>query len=136
MIDTLSRTHRNGARTTEIAVSAVSVGFLAGLLLLFFWVRRRRQRMDRRRLPEQFVDQEGQLSQANLRPKQMVIPDEVRHTDALRVGLDIGVLPTGRAEGDSLCEETVNLRLHRMEAQLEALVTMILPEGSPPSYTS
>ncbi|KAJ7875850.1 hypothetical protein B0H13DRAFT_1893937 [Mycena leptocephala] len=125
------------ASPTPLLSSVVSVGFLVAVAILFFWVRRRRQRIDGRRLPEQFVDQEGLISQANLRLKNRSIaaPDHMRQTNAPRVGAENGALFGGLPE-DSPSEETVNLRLRRVEAQLEALVTMVAPEGSPPSYTS
>jgi hypothetical protein len=134
VIDALSPTHR---RTAAIIGSVVSVGFLVAVAILFFWVRRRRQRMDGRRLPEQFIDQEGPISQANLRLKHLsiVVPDHMRQTNAPRVGPENGAQFGGPPE-DSPPEETMNLRLRRVEAQLEALVTMVAPEDSPPSYTS
>jgi hypothetical protein len=43
--------------------------------------------------------------------------------------------PTADGTGEGLpSEETLSLRVRRVEAQLEALLSMGLPEDSPPSY--
>ncbi|KAJ7887733.1 hypothetical protein B0H13DRAFT_2342331 [Mycena leptocephala] len=118
---------RNAARTAVIAGSvSVSVGLLAAVVILFLCVRRRRRRFVHHLLPEQFTNAEEHVSQDDLWLKA-----ESLRTQPVAVVTENDVLPHTNAEDG---EETVTHRLRRMEAQLETLLTMGVPEGSPPSY--
>jgi hypothetical protein len=108
------------------SVSA-SVGLLAAVVILILCVRRRRQRIAQHLLlPEQFTNAEENVSQDDLQLK-----TESLRTQPVAVVAENDVFPYTNAEDGA---ETVTLRLRRVEAQLETLLTMGLPEGSPPSY--
>ncbi|KAJ7915239.1 hypothetical protein B0H13DRAFT_2324486 [Mycena leptocephala] len=124
----IQKSARNATRAAVIAgtVSA-SVGLLAGVVILFLCVRRRRQRIAQHLLlPEHFTKAEEHVSQDDLRLKA-----ESLRAQPVAVVAENDVFPYTNAEDGA---ETVTLRLRRVEAQLETLLTMGLPEGSPPSY--
>ncbi|KAF8151151.1 hypothetical protein K438DRAFT_1988293 [Mycena galopus ATCC 62051] len=124
---TLIAFRRNAARTAVIAGSvSVSVGLLAAVVILFLCVRRRRQQIAQRMLPEQFTNTEEHVSQDDLRLKTGSLL-----TQPVPVVAENDVLPHTNAEDG---EGTVSLRLRLVEAQMETLLTMGFPEGSPPSY--
>jgi hypothetical protein len=134
--------HRITPRTAVIAASVASVGFLVAVVALFLWVRRRRQRIDQRRLPEQFTEAQQEVSLDTLPIKADGAPHAhgpdddnpiLPQTDPAVAEPESGVLPADPEDGSR--EETLTARMHRMEARLEALATMVLPEDSPPSYT-
>ncbi|KAJ7917391.1 hypothetical protein B0H13DRAFT_2322485 [Mycena leptocephala] len=79
-----------------------------------------------RMLPEQFTNTEEDVLQDDLRLKTGSLL-----TQPVPVVAESDVLPYTNAEDG---EGTVSLRLRRMEAQMETLLTMGFPEGSPPSY--
>ncbi|KAJ7821334.1 hypothetical protein B0H14DRAFT_3471635 [Mycena olivaceomarginata] len=81
-----------------------------------------------RMLPEQFTNTEEHVSQDGLRLKTGSLLTQPVPVVAEN---DIDVLPHTNVEDG---EGTVSLRLRRMEAQMETLLTMGFPEGSPPSY--
>ncbi|KAJ7358320.1 hypothetical protein DFH08DRAFT_802158 [Mycena albidolilacea] len=129
-------------RTAVIAASVASVGILVAVVALFLWVRRRRQRIDQRRLPEQFTEAQQEVLLDTLPIKadgapHAHEPDDdnpiLPQTDPAVAEPESGVLPADPEDGTR--EETLTARMHRMEARLEALATMVLPEDSPPSYT-
>jgi hypothetical protein len=60
--------------------------------------------------------------------------DNVQLTDPPAVAPEESVAPPSNPQETTQDEETVTLRLRRVEAQLEALLTQGLPEGSLPSY--
>jgi hypothetical protein len=106
----------------------VSVGLLAAAVILWLCVRRRRQQITQHMLlPEQFTNPEEHVSQDDLRLK----ADSLL-TQLVPAVAENDVLPRINVEDG---EETVTLRLRRVEAQLETLLTTGLPEGSPPSYS-
>ncbi|KAJ7860302.1 hypothetical protein B0H13DRAFT_2355692 [Mycena leptocephala] len=61
--------------------------------------------------------------------------DNVQLTDSPVLAPEESVSPLSNPQQATRDEETMALRLRRVEAQLEALLTMGLPEGLPPSYS-
>ncbi|KAF7359583.1 hypothetical protein MVEN_00682000 [Mycena venus] len=130
----LQKSNKSGARTAAIACSTVSVGLLVAFVVIILWLRRRRQRIDHHRLPEHFADAREHLAQGILRMK----PGS---TDPGGVTPENRPIPHGHGdpEEDSPHNGTLSARMRRMEAQMAALATIVLPESSlppPPSYTS
>ncbi|KAJ7356675.1 hypothetical protein DFH08DRAFT_462601 [Mycena albidolilacea] len=117
--------NRNGGRTAAIAGSLAAVCVLIGIVVLIFWIRRRRKLREQARLPEQFVEAQERVLQDNLRLKAGI----ARPANNLQRADPANDPENG--EGD----EPMIMRMRRMEAQLQAILTMALPEGSPPSYT-
>ncbi|KAF7366017.1 hypothetical protein MVEN_00477600 [Mycena venus] len=135
--------HRYTPRTAVISASVASAGFLVVVVAVFLWVRRRRQRVSQRRLPEQFAEaqQEGSPATSPIKAggtPHAHGPDDdnpvLPQIDPAVAEPESGGLPAGPEE-DTTRGETMTARMHRMEARLEALATMVFPEGSPPSYT-
>ncbi|KAF7366027.1 CFEM domain-containing protein [Mycena venus] len=80
------------------------------------------------------------FADGDLKANPVADSDNLQRTDPPVVAVEHVVLPRaepGLREGapDQADGETMTLRLRRVEAQLENLLTMGLPEGSPPSYT-
>ncbi|KAJ7197385.1 hypothetical protein GGX14DRAFT_402619 [Mycena pura] len=116
------RRHAARSRTAVIAGSvSVSVGLLAaGVILCCMRRRRHWQQINQHRLPEQFTNAAEHVSQENLRLVESRL-GQLADTENDPINAEDG-------------EETVAFRLRRVEAQLETLLTMGIPEGSPPRY--
>ncbi|KAF7328151.1 hypothetical protein MVEN_02572600 [Mycena venus] len=137
---------KNRARTAAIAGSAVSVGFLLAVVILVLWVRKRRRlwAAQRTAVAEQYLEARERVSQArNLQTKYngTTNADNLPQTDPFSIEPQRRVLAANNGvEEDSPREETMTVRMRRVEAQLETLLTMGLPArqshigGSPPSY--
>ncbi|KAF7362911.1 hypothetical protein MVEN_00642000 [Mycena venus] len=118
--------NKNGIRTAAVAGSVTAVCVLIAIAVLIFWIRRRRKLVKQSRLPEQFVEAREQLLQDNSWPKGGIASpsNNVQRADPVDIEPD-----------NNEDDEPITARMRRMEAQLQAILTMGLPEGSPPSYT-
>jgi cytoskeletal protein RodZ len=147
--------NRNGARTGAIAASVASVILFVAVVTLFLWVSRRRQRIQQR-VPENFIESRdlvvlepsavkvdapatAESAEAEVDLPQLmaaVVSDEtpLKLTEPSVIAPEESVAPISESQGTARNEEALTLRMRRMEAQLEALLTLGLPEGSPPSY--
>ncbi|KAF7366028.1 hypothetical protein MVEN_00478700 [Mycena venus] len=127
-VNTVPKPPRKSARTAATAASVVSIGFVIAAAVLFLWARRRRQRMRELMLPEHFIDQpQRDISRENIQ----------RKSNTLGRGHSVGIEAQDNSDDPpaGLAGETMTVRMRRVEAQLEALLTMGLPENSPPSYS-
>ncbi|KAJ6456902.1 hypothetical protein C8R45DRAFT_1185010 [Mycena sanguinolenta] len=154
--------NRKSVRTAAIAASVVSAVVVCSLGVIFFRILRRRLRM-RERIPEQFIDSQEHIVQipgaktvdvsAGLESNQpevdlSVLDDaEMKQAVQMRSPRDnsadallpdrLVVVPEESAVAPSdpqQAEETVTLRLRRVEERLDSLFAFRSPESSPPSY--
>lgn len=111
---------------------------MIGLLLLLLWLSRRRRRIDERVLPRQYIDHEvpvgrdknGRLARYT---SQMESTDEFPSPPhPVRLQPENDEVGIGNGTPD---EETLPVRMRRVEAQLAALLNVGLPHSAPPSYT-
>ncbi|KAJ6528405.1 hypothetical protein B0H19DRAFT_1083352 [Mycena capillaripes] len=128
----------NGTRTAVITVSVVF--FLAVAILVSRLRKRRRIRAAQRTaIAEQFLGVQERVPQANNWRTKFIDTtnaDNLPQTDPSSIqGPQLrGLEPDNGVAEDSPREETITVRMRRVEAQLENLLNMGLPEGSPPSY--
>ncbi|KAJ7348477.1 hypothetical protein DFH08DRAFT_959880 [Mycena albidolilacea] len=140
---------KSDRRTTHAAViagSVVSSCLLGGLLLLVLWLRRRRRRVSAETLFEPYTKAEMQISPPDTRAAPGFAPLELDAGNigataadasgrgAVRVQAEVTVVCT--ADDGPPEEDPLNLRIQRVEAQLEALLTSQVPQSAPPSYVS
>ncbi|KAJ7842869.1 hypothetical protein B0H14DRAFT_2780049 [Mycena olivaceomarginata] len=131
----LPKRPRNSTRIVAIAASVAAICCFAAVTLLVLWLRRFRQRVRQRRLPEQFLQaQEQQISERRLGPGVTATADRAPQTSPVTVETENEALPNGRREEALPGVDMLNDRVRRMEVQLEALLTLGVPESSPPSY--
>ncbi|KAJ6536849.1 hypothetical protein B0H19DRAFT_1270556 [Mycena capillaripes] len=119
--------HRNGAQTGAIAASLVAVILIGAVVLFLFWVRRRRQRSRERRVPEQFIQW-----------KEHIVPEPVMmklDAPASAESAEVVIPADSQSEESAGDEQMVTLRVRRLEAQFETLLSLGLPEDSPPRYS-
>ncbi|KAJ7480824.1 hypothetical protein FB451DRAFT_1394885 [Mycena latifolia] len=128
------------ARTAAIAGSVVAVCIVVGVLLLILW---RRRRVAQLMLPRQFPRDEIRTA---MRPTRGA--DTEKNTDReplggtshqadfMRAGPENEVPSNAEVEADNNHnrEEGLTERMRRLEAQMESLLTLGVPEGAPPSY--
>ncbi|KAF7344085.1 hypothetical protein MVEN_01698200 [Mycena venus] len=124
-LSTAKSSNRNEARTAAIAGSLTAVFVLVAIVVVIFWIRRHRKLEEQTRLPEQFVEAQERVLRDNLRPK-AGIP---RPASNVSRADPIDIEPEN-TEG----VEPITVRMRRVEAQLQAILTMGFTEGSPPSY--
>ncbi|KAJ6471575.1 hypothetical protein C8R47DRAFT_1222110 [Mycena vitilis] len=134
-----SNSHRTKARAAVIAGAVVTVVFLAGIVLLVLWMKRRRRLRALQSDSEPYLDEERPtegVAQRNLATKAWVSAGtgpNSSHPDGTRAGIDsaedVSANTMEGPQGDTLAQ-----RVRRVEAQLEALLTLGLRESAPPSY--
>jgi hypothetical protein len=128
--------HRRRVLPAAIAGAVVGGVVLLSVSLLF-WLRRRRRQLYAPRLPRQFVVGGTQATEplhrsnkAVERPAQPEPPRDI-HRDAV-VQPDAHVVQEDAAP---LVDESLAQRKRRVEAQLDALLILGVPNGAPPEYT-
>ncbi|KAF8177548.1 hypothetical protein K438DRAFT_1978525 [Mycena galopus ATCC 62051] len=133
--------HRNSLQTAAVAGSLGAVGLLLGIAFLVFWCRKRRNGAHDCCIPTQFIsDSEEQRKPWDDTVVASVPPRREKQGGAggagsvlqPRSGPESGTLSVG--EG-TFGDETLNLRVRRMEAQLEGILTTGLRDDLPPGYS-
>ncbi|KAJ7660108.1 hypothetical protein DFH06DRAFT_390707 [Mycena polygramma] len=138
-----SKLHRTDARPAVIAATVLSVGFLVGIVLIVLWMRKRRRLRTLQSHPEPYIDEEARLPQDSIGPRNH--PNKERFdaatgspsaSDSIRAGSESvdEVRWNIRSEEGAPQNETLTQRMHRVEAQLEALLALGFPDSAPPSY--
>ncbi|KAJ6472936.1 hypothetical protein C8R47DRAFT_1324579 [Mycena vitilis] len=138
------KANRKKPRPAVIAGSVVSgVVFLVGLALILLWMKRcRRNRAPQSHL-EPYISEEGQISKdrvarRNVPNKEgiLAVAGSISLPDGIRPAIEtVDRIPSDtRLEPGTPQNETMTQRMHRVEAQLEALLTTGLHDSAPPSY--
>ncbi|KAF7372891.1 hypothetical protein MSAN_00495300 [Mycena sanguinolenta] len=147
---------RNSSQTAAIAASVVIAVLVFGVAIILFRIRRRRLRLRERTVPKPFL---GYIVQKPPKKKGAApasaesahgqaesvaaLEGLMKHLAPERVPLMYSAIvapePAAATPSDppeaGQDDETVTLRLHRLEAQFRALVATGLGEGSLPSYS-
>ncbi|KAJ7480832.1 hypothetical protein FB451DRAFT_1171420 [Mycena latifolia] len=138
--NTTTTSSRQRARTAAIAGSVVAVCIVVGVLLLILW---RRRRVAQLMLPRQFPRDEIRTAMrptrgadAEKNTDREPLGGTSHQADFMRAGPENEVPSNAELEdgNNRNREEALTERMRRVEAQLESLLTLGVPEGAPPSY--
>ncbi|KAJ6457007.1 hypothetical protein C8R47DRAFT_1227657 [Mycena vitilis] len=138
-----AKSRRNKARPAVIAGIVLSVGCLVGIAVVVSWTRRRRQ-LALQSNPYPYINDEerlppGSIAQPDILEKggtSAVACGNTSPTDEIRAGNEFvdGLRANIRSEEGAPQNETLTERMHRVEAQLGALLAIGLRDSAPPSY--
>ncbi|KAJ7020404.1 hypothetical protein C8F04DRAFT_1275118 [Mycena alexandri] len=126
--------NRHITRAAAIAGTVAAVVLFAGVVFSLLWCRKRRERMART-LPDQFLAQQAILQENAVLTGKSQGATATSNEPQVSVRRENELVSDRAPAEDVPHQETLTLRMHRVEAQLAALLTMGPPEGSPPSYS-